>query len=578
MRRIMLVTVLFLVSAASGRADDFVYRDRLLPGLVKRVPDILKTYDEKTGRLGQGIWICRDQDAMYPLAVAYATPGAGNRYHKDSALLDVIMKAGDALIADADAKGQWVFRKKDNSTWGSIWMPWTYSRWIRSFALIKDDMPADRREKWEKALVLGYTGITETQFGRIHNIPAHHAMGAYIAGKALNRPEWCKRAADFMRKVAAAQSEAGYWSEGGGPVVQYNEVYVEALGIYHVVSGDQRVLPHLERAAEFHRHFTYPSGQCVETIDQRNPYEEGIRSGNAGFTVTAAGRAYLKSQWAALDIDNLDADRLASLIQFGQEGPVAGESSGESPRTFVLTEAGRDNAAILRQGPWFVCLSAYTAPIATHRFHQDRQNMFSIFHDRVGLVIGGGNTKLQPAWSTFAVGDESLLEHKPGDENPTFVPPAGKLFHVPSAAKLVREPAWGLEMTYGPETCRVRVEPRDDRAIVCRLSASTTSGMPVAAHLTLLPHWKETLRTGGGTRIELGEGPLNLSAAQVDGSVEHAGWRLILPASATLQWPALPHNPYRKDGHAEPKEGLISIRIPFDPQHGECEVVLEIVK
>jgi len=574
----MLVAVLCSAAGASGRAEDFVYKDRLLPCLVKQVPDILKTFDEKTGRLGQGIWICRDQDAMYSLAVAYATPGAGNRYHKDPALLKVIMKAGDALIADADAKGQWVFRKKDGSTWGSIWMPWTYSRWIRSFALIKDDMPADRREKWEKALLLGYTGITETQLSRVHNIPTHHAMGTYIAGKALNRPEWCKLAADFMQKVAAAQSEAGYWSEGGGPVVQYNEVYVEGLGIYYAVSGDKRVLPHLERAAEFHRRFTYPSGHCVETIDQRNPFDRRVRSGNVGFTMTAAGRAYMKNLWSALGVENLEADRLASLIQFGQEGPVAKDPPGESLRTFVLTEEGQGKAATLRQGPWFVCLSAYTAPIATHRFHQDRQNMFSIFHDKVGLVIGGGNTKLQPAWSTFTVGDESLLKHKPGDEQPTFIPPEGKLFHVPSAAKLVREPAWGLEMTYGPETCRARVEPKDDRALVCRLSATTTSGMPVAAHLTLLPHLKETLQTGGGTRIELGEAPLSLSAAQVGGSVTHAGWRLRLPASATLRWPALPHNPYRKDGRAEPSEGLISIGIPFDPQHGECEVVLEIVK
>jgi hypothetical protein len=51
-----------------------------------------------------------------------------------------------------------------------------------------------------------------------------------------------------------------------------------------------------------------------------------------------------------------------------------------------------------------------------------------------------------------------------------------------------------------------------------------------------------------------------------------------LPSSATLLWPALPHNPYRKDGRAEAGEGLISVRIPFDAQRREHEMVLEIVK
>ena len=34
----------------------------------------------------------------------------------------------------------------------------------------------------------------------------------------------------------------------------------------------------------------------------------------------------------------------------------------------------------------------------------------------IGVFLGGGNTKLQPLWSTFTVGDVSLLKHKPGDE------------------------------------------------------------------------------------------------------------------------------------------------------------------
>ena len=99
---LMVVVAFVLAAAKSACAGDLKYKDRILGQLVEQVPDILKTYDPETGRFGEGIWICRDQNQMYPLAVAYATPGAGNPYHKDPKLLEVIMKAGDALAQDAD--------------------------------------------------------------------------------------------------------------------------------------------------------------------------------------------------------------------------------------------------------------------------------------------------------------------------------------------------------------------------------------------------------------------------------------------------------------------------------------------
>ena len=127
--------------AGLANADELTYRDRLIGRLAENVPGILKTFDAESGRFGSGIWICRDQHPMYPLAVAYATQADGNRYYKDPELLGVIVKSGDPLIEKMDERGRWIFEKKDGSTWGMIWMPWTYSRWIRTFALVRDDMP-----------------------------------------------------------------------------------------------------------------------------------------------------------------------------------------------------------------------------------------------------------------------------------------------------------------------------------------------------------------------------------------------------------------------------------------------------
>lgn len=573
--RVLTVVAVFCVCGLASPAD-LKYKNQLSGQLVEEVPKILESYDPETGRFGKGIWICNDQNRMYPLAVAYAYKAYGNRYYKDKNPLEVIMKAGDALIEDADEKGRWEFRKKDGSTWGKIWMPWTYSRWVRSFALIRHDMPPDRLEMWRKALTLGYTGISRTQLERVHNIPAHHAMGLYVAGKALGRPEWCEQAADFMMRVVDAQAEGGYWSENVGPVVGYNFVYIDALGTYYAMSGDRRVLPALERGGAFHRHFTYPNGERVETVDERNPYHKGVDAGNVGFTFTPDGRTYLRDQWSAYGIGRLPADLIASLLLYGEEGAIVETPSLESGYRFVLTEGGEDRGVILQKYSWFACLSAFTAPIPESRWIQDRQNIVSIFHDRTGLILGGGNTKLQPAWSNFTVGDVSLLKHQQGDASPDFLP-KGELYHVPSEATLIYEPDIGLDLAYGPEQCGIRVRPKNSRTLEYRMEATTNSGLPVTVHLTLVPHLNETLETGGGQKITVTESSISLSAQEVGGMVAYAGYRLHLPKSATLHWPALPHNPYRKDGHATPAEGRIEIRIPFDKHHNEYTITLEIL-
>ena len=561
-------------SSAGGAPAELRFRDDFLKRLVAAVPGILKTQDPKTGRFGTGVWIVGDQHPIYPLAVAWATESKDNPYYHDAKVLDAIMAGGDALADDADASGQWVFRKKDGSTWGMIHQPWTYSRWIRAFALVRDGMPPDRRKKWEDALILGYDNIAKTAMRRVHNIPTYHAAGLYIAGQVFNRPEWREQAKDFMAKVVAAQDPAGFWSENHGPVVSYNFVYVEGLGIYYAASGDASVLPALDRAARFHANFTYPDGSRVETVDERNPFHAGILLGNQGFCFTPEGRGFLARQFGLLARAKkpISSDGIAGFLTHGQEGLIAPTAADVGDRTFRL-EGGK--ALIRRKGPWFICLSAYHCPIRESRWIQDRQNLVSIFHDRCGLILGGGNTKLQLLWSNFTVGDTSLLAHTPGDQKPDFKP-KGPLFHIPSAAGLKKSDPPGLGLVYGEEKCSIEVEPLDDSHLRIRLRATSKSGLPVAAHLILMPHMGQPIRTERTPERVLGEKGFTLTSEEAGGWIAHAGWKLSLPEGSSVTWPVLPHNPYRKDGSATPAEGRIVISIPFSPTIREQVVTLTI--
>ncbi len=298
---------------------------------------------------------------------------------------------------------------------------------------------------------------------------------------------------------------------------------------------------------------------------------------------TKSPRVTLWLRWVPLldkPAGGLTADLIASLLLYGEEGsvedenPVEDENAAAPGGLFVLTEGGSDRAATLRQGPWFVCLSAYTGAVVKSRWIQDRQSFASVFHDKIGLILGGGNTKLQPAWSSFTVGDMALLAHKPGDIRPKFLA-KGELYHVPTAAKLLRQPL-GLDLTYGKETCRVRVNLVDEQTLEYLVESTVDSGLPVAAHLTLIPRLGKPLETAGGQKLTLDKKPVTMTPQQLGGELRHAGYRLTLPASATLHWPTLPHNPYRKDGRAEASEGRIEIRVPLDKDHPRQKIVLRV--
>ena len=83
-----LAVVLLIVGLA--HAADLKYKDRLLESLVKKVPGILESFDPDSGRFGSGIWTCRDQHPMYPLAVVYTTAADDNPYYDDPEILKVI--------------------------------------------------------------------------------------------------------------------------------------------------------------------------------------------------------------------------------------------------------------------------------------------------------------------------------------------------------------------------------------------------------------------------------------------------------------------------------------------------------
>ncbi len=544
--------------------------------LLASVKGLLNAQDPETGRFGSEPWICRDQDRIYPLAAAWSLKHEENPWYHNDELLAAIMAGGDALVDAQDKNGMWTFRKKDGSTWGQIYMPWTYSRWIRAYLLIKDAMPAERRAKWDKGLLLGFKGISKRCLNHVHNIPTHHAMALYTAGVAFDRDDWKKQAADFMQQVVAKQSPDGWWSEHVGPVVAYNFVYTDALGTYYAMSDDKRVLPALRKAAIFHANVTYPNGARVETVDERNPYKKSVALGNVGFSMTPEGRGWLLQQmkvYREQGHQGVRPDYAASFLLYGKTGKAIPPAAARDTYSWTSKDG---EIVVDRRKPWFLVASGYTAKVPENRWIQDRQNVFSVYHDEAGLIIGGGNTKLQPYWSTFTVGDPGLLKHKAGDTKPTFTPPKG-LIHVPAKAAVRGTDAGiALTLTYGAVTCEAEVQVVDETSADVIYRSRGPWDHPIEGHVTLLPNMKAELVSDGGATTKLTADAIDWTGETLGDWIGHDGWRLSVPTGARVLWPKLPHNPYKKAGEASLGSGRIVTVLPLSEARPESVVKLRV--
>jgi hypothetical protein len=491
-------------------------------------------------------WGVINQDIIYPLAVLYTTPGT--RLYGDRDILNMALRGGDAIRDFQYPDGQVEFLKVDGSRWGPTYMCWTNYAWLESYALLRDELGEARRKRWEEGLTLSHDGqAREIRNLHVHNIPCWKAMSCYRAGQLFARPDWQEAGTAMIRAVAAAQQPGGYWAEHGGPSTLYNHVYVHGVGLYYKFSGDASLLPTLEAATDFHQHFIYPDGAPVETVDGRVQYHERIMTmGWVGFSACAQGRRlarYLAERLdAKRDMHTFQGGALASAVQH----LIEGEEAAINLDTPSFRETYRDWAIVAREGGWFACLSAFACPPVASRWGEDRQSFLSLWHDRFGLLLGGGNSKDQAEWSSF-VADGRLM---------------------PDKGELLPE-GDGIALTYGRIRCLLRLRFEGEKVII----EGAAEGGPALQQFVVQAKPGDTVRSAAGQEAKLGDSAVRWGTEQIGAWLEVNGCRITVPHGAEFRWPTLAFNPYAADG-AMPfgsERGILAARLDGQPIRWEIE-------
>lgn len=535
MRRFLSAAALLVLGCAGVEAGkrSSTYLELLeagLPDLEKRVET-----DPEVRTFGNGI--------LAP-AVLYAR--GGNRQR-----LGLACTIGDRLAEESEA-GRFA---------GWLNHQWIVTLWLDSYRLLEHDLGDVRRARWRKEIerqvqemaadVAERIDYPRFQSPFIRTSPNHLSIWSstlHLAGKVFGNAEWGKSGGRAMHRFAVQeQTPDGYWGEhsDAGPTTGYNFLTFTSMSLYYEHSGDPAALEALRRGTTFHAAFTWPDGTPVEVINDRNRYGGPTPWGHFGFSNFPDGRRYAEFLLEHLRKRPMSPDTLGRLAQdalYYHEGPTA-PIPQEQPR---FVHRMKVPAAIRRTDPWTVCLSGLIATQAvTNQFYLDRQGHLSVFHDRLGLIVSGANSKRQPELATFS---EKA---------------AGQVFHLPTSSRLeLADGGDRLSLSYNTFFADVRVGPATAATVPIAVEV-VERGRVEEAFFTLQLRLKpgETLEAGN-TRVVVGAEKIEADAAEI----RHGGWTLRTSApGARLVWPVYPFNPYTNAPETKLEQAVAAFSIPLKP-------------
>lgn len=505
-------------------------------------------------------------------AVLHAKRHPDNPRYRDPKLLDLAIRIGDLLAAENE-KGR--YEPRLDSDWD------TYM-WLEAYRLLERELGEERRGRWKRAIqeniaVLVSDATERLDFPWYHSpfigtSPNHYAQWAsilHLGGLVFGNKDWERLGAQVLRRFAMVeQSPDGYWGEhnNSGPTTGYNHLTLTGVALYWEHSRDDAVMPALRRATDFHKYYTFLDGTPVDVINDRNRHWGVSAWGQFAFSHFPDGRRYAEFLTSFFRPETLTIDQLGRLAQdalYYHEGPTE-PAPQDLPRYWHQMSVP---AGIRKMGPWQVSLSGLISTQAINsQFYLDRQGHISVFHQRLGLIITGANSKRQPELATFS---EKLL--------------GGQVVHMPISTRLqMSEQQDRLSLAYNTFFSDLYVPTPSDSKLSLRF-AITGRGRPAEdSRLTLQLCLKagEVLETGAGKKITLGAERIELGPAELGGLIRHHGWTLTIDPTARLIWPVYPHNPYANapETNLERAVGALSapLRLKYQPGHfvrpGEQEI------
>ena len=492
--------------------------------------------------------------AILPPAVLYAKQHKQNPSYRDPRMLALALRIGDLLAAESE---RGVFGPRLDSDWD------TYI-WLEAYRLLQPQLGEARSGRWRQEIQKYIAHYEQDARDRldfpwynspyIGTSPNHYSLWAanfVLGGRVFGNRGWQELGAKILHRFAAEeQTEDGFWGEHSrnGPTPGYNHLTLSAVALYAEYSHDEAAIAAVRRATTFHENFTFFDGTPADVINDRNRHWAVSAWSQFAFSRFPDGRRYAEFLAGFFQPDHLFMDALGRLAQdalYYHEGPTA-PMPLDRDKFYYKMRAG---AGMRKNGPWQVCLSAIVDTQAVNsQFYLDRQAHVSIFHQRLGLIITGANSKRQPELATFS----EVLDGKP--------------MHMPVSSRLqMSESGDRLSLAYNTFFSDLYIPEPEDKSVTLRFviaGKGTPAKDPrLTLQLKLTPG--ERLETGTDRKIPIGAERIELDAAQLGGLIRHHGWMLQTDPAARLVWPVYPHNPYANKPETSLEHAVAALSVPL---------------
>lgn len=245
----------------------------------------------------------------------------------------------------------------------------------------------------------------------------------------FGRHDWVAAAAAARDRILARQDRDEGWfpewrveSEDRGPSSVYMEVLLHYLTPFVAAYPDNGVAGQIARAVDWVLRATYPDGLPIDTFDER----ERLHADPAHpwhilppfYVYSAGGRALLKARLAA---SHPDLPALAAVLRLDRH---LRRANPEFLRILEATSVWHTSLARYahtfrnrKSGlgvfhPWLMAGHGYLSGVIPPdmMWHRELQQHFSLYHDRCGVIFGGGNSVAEPEYSTLCVPPSYLCD------------------------------------------------------------------------------------------------------------------------------------------------------------------------
>ena len=245
----------------------------------------------------------------------------------------------------------------------------------------------------------------------------------------FGRDDWVAAAAAARDRILARQDRDEGWfpewrveSEDRGPSSVYMEVTLHTLAQFVAAYPDSGVAARIARAVDWILRATYPNSWPIDTFDERERlHGDPVHTWHIlppFYVYSAGGRALLQARFARMQTH---IPELATVLRmdrhfrrFNPEFPrILGATSvwHASEARYARTFRNRKSGLSVRR-PWVMAGHGYLSGLIPPEmmWHRELQQHFSLYHDRCGVLFGGGNSVAEPEYSTLRVPPSYLCD------------------------------------------------------------------------------------------------------------------------------------------------------------------------